>query len=201
MNSSLSSLVAEVYLLTNREDLEGETILAVRAATLKAHGSDDYIFDLQENSIQFDTSDYFQSLDIKSVFPLWRKARYLRIYDNTQYTGGPSDFVRYVEPEKVVDEFGANRTNIFYQAGSALQIRTANAAQYFLIGYYKNPDVTLEGYDSWIADSMFRMAIVYEAAAIIFKTIGLDDQTVTYRGMVAEQLRLLTQNAITGIGS
>lgn len=200
MNSSLSSLVADVFLLTNRPNLEGETILAVRAATLKAHGSDDYIFDLQENSIQFDTPDYFQSLDIKSVFPLWRKARYLRIYDNTQYTGGPANFLKYIEPEKVIDEFGANRTDIYYQAGSALQIRTGVQAQYFLVGYYKNPDVTLEGYSSWIADT-YRMAIVYEAAAIIFKTIGLGDQEVSYRQMVAEQLQILKQNAITGIGS
>lgn len=200
MTVSLSSLISDVKLLTNRDDLEGETALAVKAATLKAHSSDDYIYDFQENSIQFDTADYFQSLDVKSIFPLWRKARYLRIYDNTPYTGGPSRILTYIEPEKVVDEFGSNRTNIWYQAGSNLQIRTDAPAQYFLIGYYKNPDVTPNGYNSWIADN-YPMAIVYEAAAIVFKTIGYDEQVVTYRAMVAEQLQLLKQTSITGIGS
>jgi len=200
MTVSLSSLISDVKLLTNRDDLEGETTLAVKAATVKAHSSDDYIYDFQENSIQFDSAAYFQSLDIRSVFPLWRKARYLRIYDNTPYTGGPSAFVNYVEPEKVIDEFGANRTNIFYQAGSNLQIRTDAPSQYFLIGYYKNPDVTTNGYNSWIADN-YPMAIIYEAAAIVFKTIGYDEQVSTYRGMVAEQMQLLKQTSITGIGS
>lgn len=200
MPVSLSSLVSDVYLLTNRPDLVGETTLAVKAATLKAHTSDDYIYDFQENSIQFDTSDYFQSLDVKTIFPLWRKGRYLRIYDNTAYTGGPSTVLKYIEPEKVIDEYGANRTDIWYQAGSNLQIRTISLAQYFLIGYYKNPDVTENGYNSWIADN-YPFAILYEAAAIIFKTIGYDEQVVTYRGMVAEQLQLLKQSSLTGIGS
>ena len=200
MTVSLSSLISDVYLLTNRPDLEGETTLAVKAATIKAHSSDDYIYDFQENSIAFDSSDYFQSLDVKTIFPLWRKGRYLRIYDNTPYTGGPSNVLKYIEPEKVVDEFGANRTDIWYQAGSNLQIRTSAPSQYFLIGYYKNPDVTANGFNSWIADN-YPMAIVYEAAAIVFKTIGYDEQVVTYRGMVAEQMQLLKQTSLTGIGS
>jgi hypothetical protein len=198
MTVSLSSLASDVYLLTNRPDLIGETALAVKAATLKAHQSDDYIYDFQENSIQFDTADYFQSLDVKSIFPLWRKAKYLRIYDQSTYGNAPGRLLRYIEPEKVVDEFGANRTDIWYQAGSNLQIRTGNSAQYFLIGYYKNPDVTEGGYSSWIADTN-PYVIIYEAVAIIFKTIGLDDQAGAYRGMVTEQLQLLKQNAITGI--
>ena len=200
MTVSLSSLISDVYLLTNRPSLEGETALAVKAATLKAHTSDDYIYDFQENSIQFDAAGYFQSLDVKTVFPFWRKARYLRIYDNTQYGGGPGRILTYIEPEKVVDEFSANRTDIWYQAGSNLQIRTSTQAQYFLVGYYKNPDVTNNGYSSWIADN-YPMAIVYEAAAIIFKTIGYDEQVVTYRGMVAEQMQLLKQTSLTGVGS
>lgn len=200
MSVSLASLMSDVYLLTNRPDLIGETTLAVQSATLKAHTSDDYIYDFQENSIAFDTAEYFQSLDVKSIFPLWRKGRYLRIYDNTPYTGGPGAVLRYIEPEKVVDEFGANRTNIWYQAGATLQIRTEASSQYFLIGYYKNPDITENGFNSWIADN-YKPAIIYEAAAIIFKTIGYDEQVVTYRGMVAEQMQLLKQSSITGVGS
>lgn len=196
MTVSLTSMMNDVYLLTNRPDLVGETALAVRSATLKAHGSDDYIYDLKEQSISFDTSDYFQSFDFKSVFPLWKKAKYLRIYDATPNTGGPSGFINIIEPEKVVDEFGANRTNIAYQAGQILQIRTGVPAQYFLVGYYANPDVTEGGYNSWIADT-YPFAILYEAVGIIYKTIGLDDQAGAYRGMAAEQLQFLKQNAIT----
>jgi len=183
--------------LTNRPDLVNETNLAVKAATLKAHQLDDWIFDFQEQSIQFSTSDYFQSLDYKSVFPLWRKPHYLRILDSTGTPVG--DPLVYLTPEKVVDQYGANRTDIFYVAGSVVQIRTLSPQQYFAVGYYTNPDVTVTGFNSWIAND-YPFAITYEATAIIFKTIGYDEQVPVYRQMVADQYQLLKQHATTGIG-
>jgi hypothetical protein len=174
----------------------GETALAVKAATLKAHQSDDYIKDFTEESIYFLSASYFQSLDYKAILPLWRKPRYIRESDSV---GTPGKILTYIEPEKVVDSFGANRYDIFYQAGSVINIRTADQGQYFFLGYYKNPDVTSAGFNSWIADD-FPFAIIYEATAIIFKTIGYDEQVPIYRQMVAEQLQLLKQHAVTGLG-
>ena len=197
MSTSFADIISDVYALTNRPDLVGETAVAVKAATIKAHQSDDYIKDLFETAIQFSTSEYFQALDYKSVIPLWRKPRYLRIYDATGAT--PGSFLTYVEPEKVVDSFGANRTDIFYVAGAEVQIRTLAQQQYFLIGCYVNPDITTTGYRSWIADD-HRYAIVYEAVATIFKTVGYDEQNAVYKAMVTEQIQLLKQHAITGIG-
>lgn len=197
MSTSFASLVSDVMTLTNRQDLVGETNLAVKAAALKAHQSDDYIKDFNEFSIQFSSSDYFQNLDYKSVIPLWRKPRYVRKYDAVGLA--PGTFLTYIEPEKVVDEFGADRTDIFYIAGSILQMRCIEQQQYFLIGAYVNPDVTSTGFRSWIADD-HPFAIIYEAAAIIFKTIGYDEQVPVYRGLVAEQLQMLKQHAVTGLG-
>lgn len=197
MSVSFAELVDDVYTLTNRPDLVGETALAIQAATLKAHQSDDYIYDFVEQSIVFDTSDYYQSLDYKSVFPLWRKARYIRASDSL---GAQGPKLSYLEPEKVVDEFGASRINVWYQAGAYLQIRTLAQSQYFFVGYYANPDITKVGYRSWIAND-FKFAIIYEAAAIVFKAIGQDQEATTFRAMVAEQLGILKMHAITGIGS
>jgi len=198
-NVSFASIVADVMTITNRPDLVNETNLAVQAATLKAHQKDDWIKDFYEQSIGFPTSDYFQSLDYKSVFPLWRKPKYIRKYDNTAITGGPTDFLEYLTPEKVVDNYGANRTDVFYVAGSLIQIRVQDPYQYFLVGYYANPDITTAGYASWIAND-HKFAIVYEAAAIIFKATGLDEQVAMMRDMVNDQYALLTQHALTGIG-
>jgi hypothetical protein len=197
MSTTLASILSDVYLLTNRPDLVGETTLAIKAALIKAHQSDDYIKDFNEYSIQFSSSDYFQSLDYKALIPLWRKPRYIRKYD--AIGAMPGTFLTYVEPEKVVDNFGANRTDIFYVAGASVQIRTADQCQYFLVGAYTNPDVTALGFRSWIADD-HPFAIIYEAAAIIFKTIGYDEQVPVYRQMVQEQYQLLKQHAVTGIG-
>ena len=196
MSNSFASIVSDVYTLTNRPDLVNETALAVRAATLKAHQHDDWIKDFAEQSIQFTTADYYQSLDYKSIFPLWRKPRYIRKLDSS---GNPGAFLDYIPPEKVIDQYGANRVDVFYIAGSNVQIRTYDQCQYFAVGYYNNPDVTQTGFNSWIAND-HPFAITYEATAIIFKTIGFDEQVTVYRDMVNEQMQLLTQHALTGLG-
>lgn len=195
MANSFASLIADVMSLTNRPDLVNETKLAIKAATLKAHQSDDYIKDFAEYSIQFEAADYFQTLDYKSLIPLWRKPRYMRKYSS----GGPGNFLTYIEPEKVVDQYGASRLDVFYVAGSNIQIRSSDKLQYMLVGAYINPDVTESGFSSWIADD-HPFAIIYEAVAIIFKTIGYDEQVVTYREMVKEQFQLLEIDATTGMG-
>jgi hypothetical protein len=198
VSTSFASIVNDVYTLTNRPDLVNETALAVKAATLKAHQKDDWIKDFNESSIQFTTSDFYQSLDYKSIIPLWRKPRYIRNYDPSS-TGGAGSFLKYIPPEQVTDGYGYNRTDVFYVAGSNIQIRTSQSAQYFLVGYYVNPDVSSTGYKSWIADD-HPFAITYEAVAIILKSVGMDEQVVTYRSMVEEQMQMLTQHAITGTG-
>lgn len=197
--TSFASLVSDIYAITTRDDLVVETALAVRSATLKAHHSDDYIFDFNEYSIAFSTSDYYQTLDYKSVIPLWRKPRYIRKYDNSVSPGAPGIFLTYIPPEKVVDEFGADRTDIFYVAGSNVQIRSSTSLQYILLGCYVNPDVTEAGYSSWIAND-FPNAIIFEAAGMVFKQIGYDEQYVAYRDLAADARRELTMHAITGLG-
>jgi hypothetical protein len=196
--TSFASLVADVMTLTNRPDLVNETSLAVRAATLKAHQSDDYIKDLYEYSLQFSLIDYYQSLEYKTVLPLWRKPRYIRKYDASG-SGAPGPFLEYVVPEKIMDEYKVDRLDIFYVAGSFVQIRSSTTLEYILVGIYQNPVVTEIGYNSWIADD-HPFAIIYEAAATVFKMIGLDDQVPVFRNLVAEQFQLLKQHAVTGIG-
>ena len=197
MSTSFASLVTDVITLTNRPDLVNETNLAVKSAVIKAHQSDDYVKDLQDVSVQFTSADYFQTLDYKSVIPLWRKIRYARKYDAAG--GAPGNFLKYIEPEKVTDEYGASRTDIFYVAGLNLQIRSKDPLQYLLLGVYLNPVTTAVGFNSWIADD-HPFAIIYEAAATIFKTIGYDEQVPIYRQMVTEQYQLLRQHAISGQG-
>jgi hypothetical protein len=195
--SVLDSLISDVYTLTNRPDLVGQTALAVRAATLKAHQFDDWYRDFSEYSIQFSNSDYYQTLDYKSIFPNWRKPKYVRKYDATGSSPGP--FLEYLVPEKVVDNYGSDRLDIFYMAGANLQLRSSTQVQYLLLGIYENPVVTPNGYNSWIAVD-FPFAITYEAAAVIFKAIGLDENVPAFRQMVADQYQLLKQHCSVGLG-
>jgi hypothetical protein len=199
MTPLLTSLVADVYTLTNRPDLVGETLLAVKTATLKAHNSDYFYKDLFETGIEFDDSLAQQSLDYKTLIPRWRALKYVREYDYSTSPGTPGDFLELITPEGVLDSYYVNREDVCYVGGQTLQIRTRAAGQYFLVGCYRYPDTGTETYDSWVAEEQ-PAAIVYEAAATVFKTIGYDEQFAAYQGLVATQYAELKLTNIVAVG-
>lgn len=199
MNALLTSLVNDVYTLTNRPDLVGETLLAVRTAALKAHQSDYFYKDIFETGIMFSTSVPQQSLDYKTIIPRWRALKYVRNYDVSSNPGVPGDFLELVTPDDVLDSYSVNKENVCYVAGQTLQIRTRIAGQYFLLGCYRYPDTGVETFSSWIADEQ-SAAIVYEAAATVFKTIGYDEQFAAYQGLVSAQYAELKISNIVANG-
>jgi hypothetical protein len=196
MNQTLTSLVNDVFTLTNRPDLVSETTLAVRNATLKAHSSDFYAKDLFETGIQFDYDLAQQSLEYKQLIPRWRALKYIR---KCTENGVPREFLDLITPEEILDSYNATRSNVVYLAGVNLQIRTNCAWKYFLLACYLHPDVTPDKYCSWIAQDN-PAAIQYEAAATVFKTIGYDEQAATYRQMVVEEYSLLKASNIIANG-
>ena len=198
MNPLFTSLVADVITLTKREDLVAETALAIRAATLKAHNSEDFVKDIVETSIQFTASDYFQSLDYKQLYPLWKKPKYIRKYDASG--SAPGALLTPYSPEQSVDLYKTNRVDIYYTAGSVLQIRTKEQQQYFLAAYYTHPNVMPDTYDSWVGRD-YPFAVVYEAAATVFKATGFDEQVSTFRELVKEQYAELKMHEIEQIGT
>ncbi len=195
MNALLTALVNDVYTLTNRPDLEAETVLAVRSATLKVHHSDYYYKDLFETGVQFDVSAAQQSIDYRLLVPKWRALKYLRVYDNSQTPGVPGKFLGIVTPDSVLDSYQVNKENVCYIAGTELQIRTLTAQQYFLLGCYIHPDVTVDGYTSWAALE-YPFAIVYEASAIVSKAIGNLDDANSFRNSAQDELLVVRTNSI-----
>lgn len=201
MNDTLASLVADVYTLTNRPDLVGETLLAVRNATLKAHNSDYFYKDLFETGIQFDFLNVQQVLEYKQLIPRWRSLKYIRTYNvDTSGTGGTSgDFLNVISPEDILDSYSINRENVCYVAGTQVNIRTREARQYFLLGCYVHPDVTPDDFCSWIAIEQ-PAAIIYAAAATVFKTIGYDEQNAAYQNLVQDEYAQLKLSNIQTVG-
>lgn len=185
---TLNELIAEVYTITGRPDRIAETRSAVKAATLKMHQSDYYYKDMYENGIAFDSSEFYQQLEYRTLIPRWRAAKYLRKYDSVGMAAGR--FLDLVPPEMVLDDYKLERSDIYYIAGAHLNIKSSSKEQYYLLGCYLNPDITDAGFSSWIADD-HPFAIIYDAAASVFKAIGKDGENSLYRELVAEQLTLL----------
>jgi len=194
---TLAELIQEVYTLTGRPDRVAETLSAVRSATLKCHQSDYYYKDIFESGLAFDSADYVQNLDYRALLPRWRALKYLRKYDNS--TGTPGAELNIIVPENVLDSYRVQRTDICYVAGAYIQINSSTAEQYYLLGCYLNPNITEAGFDSWIA-SDHPYAIIFDAAATVFKAIGKDDESSSYRNLMGEQMSMLRASNITATG-
>ena len=194
---TLNELIAEVYTITNRPDLVGQTLTAVRSATLKLHQSDYYYKDLRETGVSFVSALYVQSLEYRPLFPKWRALKYVRKTDVAGTDTGA--FLELVVPENVLDNYKQNRNDICYVAGEVIQIRSSTQVQYIILGRYDNPDITQIGYDSWIAlDHPY--AIVFEAASTVFKMIGDTDQFAAYTALAGMQLVELRNSNIIAAG-
>lgn len=190
--ATFAELLTDVYTLTNRPDLVNETKQAVKAATLKAHQMDFFYKDLYEVGVQFSTSDYIQALEYRTITPRYRALKYIR---KTDISGVPGAFLDVITPALSLDRYGYNREDICYGAGEVIQIKSSTLLQYILFGCYRNPDITEATYSSWIAvDHPF--AIVYEAAATVFKTIGQDEKAAIFKKLTDEQFMMVKESNI-----
>lgn len=183
-------LVAEVVDITKRPDKVTSIESAVKTATLKAHHSDYFFNDLVEVAVEFDYARYLQTFDPKQVVPRYRQVKYVRIWEGGMH-GMPGNFLEHIQVEAALDNYGYQRSDVFYMAGQFLQTRTSSPLCKVLFGCYVHPLVTpSENYSSWIADE-YPGAIVYEAARTIFLQIGYQEQSRSMQALVAEQYAAL----------
>jgi hypothetical protein len=195
--ATFAELVADVKLMTNRPDLDAEIKLAVKAATLKAHQTDYYPYDMYGVAIQWNPIAYQQRLDYITLIPRWRSFKYIRKYTPATPIASSVDgvFFKVIEPESSLDGYGINKENVCYLAGIHIEIRSNTMDEYMLLGCYLHPDVNETTYDSWVAISQ-PYAITYEATSKIFKQTGYDEQAAMLNKEVIEQYTLLRNNNI-----
>lgn len=194
--ATLASLTQDIYAVTKRPDLASATQLHLKNALIKAHSADFFERDVFETNFQFATAASIYQLDYKALIPRFRSMKYLTVVDPVNLL-----FVREIDGipvKKFRDGYGYIRTDVYYLAGSQIQIRLSDTAQVFGLGCYLYPDTTLAS-PSWIADE-FPFAIIYEAARTLFRTIGYDEQSANMEKLVAEAMREVMMVGITTTG-
>lgn len=198
---NLTELQAEIYSLTNRPDLVADTLVAIRAATLKAHHSDFYYKDCQQAVLQLQTPDFVNTFDT-TLLLRYRSMAFLRKWYpsgiNVQ-TGLPSGkagkFLTARGIADVLDSYGRDATETYYIAGTQVNINMKEQLASFLVGWYSHPDISTATYTSWIAQE-HPYAIVFDAASTVFKGIGYDEQSTRYGNLVSEQFAELKMSNI-----
>lgn len=201
---TLAELTQQVYTITNRADRTAETLSAIQSATLKMHQSDYYWKDIFESGYNSGTvGAYEHDIDYRAIIPLFRAIKYIRKWSpdltGQNPLGCPGKLLTCVEPANVFDDYQQQKSDVFYMAGAYIHVNSSTLDQYYILGSYLQPNITSTGYSSWIAiDHPF--AIIYEAAAMVFKAIGKDEEAATYRTLNQDQIALLKSSNITGIG-
>lgn len=193
---TLSELITAVYTETNRPDLVPETLQSVLEATITCHAFDDWYKDIQEAFVTFDNPlSYIQALETRSL-PYLRKFAYIRktnpninpvenygqlLPNLSNWPPHQYDFVERVDIGDILDTYGYEKNDIWYQAGSQINIKSSTPLQYATIGWYKFPNVDATGvnFSSWIAIE-YPYAIIYRAAGTVFSKIGQDVAAALY---------------------
>lgn len=185
---NFSEIRTEVINIVKRPDLTTQINSAITAATLKAHQSAFYYKDIIEVAVEFSNSKNIQNFLPTDVLPRFRKAKYIRQWFGDADTGSYGDFFQPIQIENSLDGYGYTKTNVFYMAGQLLQVRGYTTVDRVLFGAYQHPQATETGYDSWIAAEL-PYAIIYEAARIIFLSIGMQEQVQGITSLVSEVYR------------
>ena len=200
---TLTELITEVYGITNRPDRIQETLSGVRSATMKVHRLDYFPKDIYETGINFPTSDYTQQIDYRAIIPRFRAMKYLREFDATAFPspGLAGKFFQMVAPETILDDYFAERKDIWYLAGDVIQVRSCTQFQYALLGCYLNPivGITDETFSSWIATE-FPWAIIHNAASHVFRAIGNAAESQAQMQLASMEMTELTNSNVTSVG-
>lgn len=187
---TFNELQDKVIEVTNRPELVAETRSAIMSATLKMHGLDDFWRDRVEGQLNTPTPAYQQQFSLSGNFPQLKKVAYIRPYDGATQRAG-----KKLTPTNPTDVFccdGTDKTNMWWLNGDSVVIKTAQKVNSFLFGYFRRPIVTpIAQYDSWMA-TQHPWAIIDEAAATIFASIGFDASAQLYRAKVGEKVPVPT---------
>ena len=199
---NLAELTEAVYDLTKRPDLVSHALLAIQKATLRAHTFRGEFFykDLFEFTIDFQSLSYLHQFEYKTLVPRWRAAKYLRKLDMSSTPAIAGKIFTLIHPEAVLDPYQKDRNDVYYIAGLIAQVRSSTEFRYALAACYRYPDITEAGFSSWISEE-HPFAIVYNAAAKIFNSVGKKDEFSMYQSMDMDEILSMKNSNIVAEGS
>lgn len=180
-------MLADVYTLTNRPDLEAETAVALRSATISIHSRAAFSRDSTVSVVKIPNAAFIFSIDIQLQLPKLRGVSTVRLLDINY---NPVEYPR-IEIREMGDiydpEYQTLLNNIAYIAGTSLTVRSAVAGYGALVEYFKLPETRRDTYNSWIAQ-LSPDAIVYSAAAKVLLTNGNEEKGKSYLNLVNNSL-------------
>lgn len=197
--TTFADMQAEVIANTKRPELVALTNSAIKMATLRAHHVDFFPRD-QANYLVLYALPVNNQLfvDITGVFgslPLFRTADFLQGEDSV--TQIPNENLEYVVDYKNFwDEYNCLRSSVFTVMGDTVKVRFCSATGRARLYYYKNPDVSISDYSSWIADKHIEDLAKW-AAAIVWARSGFQEIAAQMKDTITDFKALLVESYLS----
>lgn len=201
----------DIVTLTNRPELDAETDLAIKQATLIAHLSDKYPLDIVISSpvgvVSASTTDLTTSI-LVSPFSRFRDLAGVRLLD---VDNNPIDSpeVDIVEARDIYDPIyrGIKKDTIAWLAGTNLNVHASCGMYGIEASWYQSPTLDSSSYVSWIAQN-FSVLLVWQAAYIIWNSTGNEERAQeAYRMLHGDKsnpemglITMLKMNALNSAG-
>jgi hypothetical protein len=209
--ATLNTLAADVYTITNRSDLVAETLISLRKAIRKFHGAETFKRDLTTVRVNIGaltpiTANQYRWNIPLETFPNYRRFRTVQYpssltppsssvaapLQDSYYLGSPSKEYVEISPDNLFDSYGYEKPNYYFVTGDSLQLRSGWYVDCLDFSYYRWPDipaatVTLT---SWVVNT-FPDAIIEEAAALIFKMTGKDEEYSRFQSFFLENISII----------
>jgi hypothetical protein len=175
-----ADLIAEIKLLSKRGDIDDKIAVALRLTTLRAHHLDFFWRDLVEANLTFAMSNIV-TVDVSTSLTRFRQVNYLQYYDPT--TGALGTMLDEVDPSAIFDDYNYQKADVWYLAGTNLQVSFLYATAGARIGYFQNPDVAAATYNSWIKDELPDL-LIQGSLAYIYNMTGKQEEARAINRMV-----------------
>lgn len=193
-------ILEDIYALTARRDLDVETELALRTATVNAHLCDAFPRDLFVSQVQLPNAAYMASLNIPTLFPGLRGLSQIRPLDSQMLPMvlSPENQLEIIELGDIYDDYGQLKNQVVYLAGDSVNVRSFMNCYGFLVSWFKSPLLRRAEYNSWIAQ-LYPTVIVYWAASIVLDTNGNESKAKKYMDMTTQiHVPFLKSNFLLG---
>lgn len=194
---NLAELQEKVIEITGRPDLAAITLSAIQSATLKAHRFDYFPKDLFQGVIDTGAVSAEKELSTTVALPRFRTVNFINVYDMA--TAKPTVRFNIIDALNLNDQYGVERPNIAFLAGDNIRLKAAAAFQYIYISYYIDPVITVSGFASWVANN-FPFAIIHEAAAQVFRSIGQMEKFRIQRDLTSDEITVIRTTSIQQVG-
>jgi len=177
-------MLEDIYTLTARRDLDAETELALRTATVNAHLCDAFPRDLFVSQVQLPNAAYMASLNIPTLFPGLRALSQIRPLDSNLQPAvlSPENQIAIIELGDIYDDYGQLKNQVAYLAGDSVNVRSWFNSYGYLVSWFKAPMLRRADYNSWIAQ-LYPTVIIYWAASIVLDTNGNEAKAKKYMDM------------------